>query len=105
MFDKGRSGFAYPFRYLFTAVEGQGTGVSVLVTVPKRNQKRAVKRNLLKRRTREAFRTGSAPLRHVADGHGVHVNIALVYSTKEVVEFDKIRDAIEKILARICEGV
>lgn len=81
------------------------SGVSVLVSVSKRYHKRAVRRNLLKRRIREAFRTCGGPLREAAERRGVQIDIALLYSTKEVLDYTKIGDAVEKILARICERV
>ena len=55
----GQVAFRYPLKVHFAAVEGTGDfGVSV----PKRLFKRAVKRNLLKRRVREAFRLNAARL-------------------------------------------
>ena len=58
LFREGRSGFVFPFRYYYLCVPAEA-GVpagSMLVSVPKKLFRRAVKRNLLKRRTREAFR-------------------------------------------------
>ena len=62
LFEKGESGVVYPIRYVFLTGEddaGDATdegGLSVLVSVSKRNHKRANVRNLLKRRIREAYR-------------------------------------------------
>ena len=56
LFEKGESGVVYPIRYVFLTGEddaGDATdegGLSVLVSVSKRNHKRANVRNLLKRR-------------------------------------------------------
>ncbi len=92
LFAEGASGFVYPFRYLWLAAGERQAPAAVLFAVPKRNHKRAHVRNLLKRRTREAYRLGKR-----ADG----MHIALIYSSKEVEPFSKIQDALRRILAQI----
>ena len=50
LFADGASGFVYPFRYMVYKSESTTPTVEVLFSVPKRNHKRANKRNTLKRR-------------------------------------------------------
>ncbi len=92
LFDSGKSGFAYPFRYVYLPLDQPDTPTAVLFAVPKKNHKRAHVRNLLKRRTREAYRLNKSAT-------GLH--IALIYSAKEVEAFNTIQDAVRKILATI----
>ena len=105
LFASGSGGFVYPLRYLFFAEESEVSGVAVLVVVPKRNHKRAVRRNTLKRRMREAFRTQCAGLRAEAETAGLKVHIALLYSAKEPAEYDKIRDAVGKVIVQISQSL
>ena len=51
---RGKSFFTDPFRVVFVKMEGDRQD-KILISVPKRNFKRAVDRNLLKRRIRVAF--------------------------------------------------
>ena len=107
MFGEGRGGFVYPFRYIWIAdkQEGvaEGRGIEVMFSVPKKFHKRANKRNLLKRRTREAYRLNREELCERISQAGVEVNLAFIYSTKEVHSYKTVENAVQKILAPVCE--
>ena len=107
MFGEGRGGFVYPYRYIWIADkkegESDGRGIEVMFSVPKKFHKRANKRNLLKRRTREAYRLNRAELCERIAQAGVEVNLAFIYSTKEVHSSKTIENAVQKILAQVCE--
>lgn len=107
MFGEGRGGFVYPYRYIWIAdkQEGvaEGRGIEVMFSVPKKFHKRANKRNLLKRRTREAYRLNREELCERISQVGVEVNLAFIYSTKEVHSYKTIENAVQKILAQVCE--
>lgn len=88
LLEKGRPVFRFPLKVYY--LEGEGDfGVSV----PKRHFKRAVKRNLLKRRVREAFRL-NAPLLGEC-GYDIFVQ----YVGKEVVEYERISQSLSEIFA------
>lgn len=104
LFVGSKGGFVYPYRYLVkkrAATPEEAATVSVLIVVPKRNIKRAVGRNLLKRRTREAYRLQKLPLVAKAEERGLHLDIGLIYSTKEVLDYKVVSNAIEQILEKI----
>ena len=113
MFGEGHSGFIYPFRYVWIATEpcGEGVepqqgserGVEVMFSVPKKFHKRANKRNLLKRRMREAYRLNNSELKSLCQSRGVAFDIAFIYSSKEVLPSNTIAHAITKILAEVAE--
>lgn len=107
MFGEGRGGFVYPYRYIWIAdkQEGvaEGRGIEVMFSVPKKFHKRANKRNLLKRRTRETYRLNREVLCERISQAGVEVNLAFIYSTKEVHSYKTIENAVQKILAQVCE--
>ena len=109
LFGEGRSGFVYPYRYVWLAgkqsdeVPSDGRGIEVMFSVPKKFHKRANKRNLLKRRTREAYRLGRESLVERAKERGVELQLALIYSTKECHNYKTVENAVQRILAQICE--
>ena len=81
----------------------------IVVAVPKRLFKRAVKRNLLKRRIREAYRlqkellSGGAGQMPAYGGASFGFDILLQYNSPDVAEFSAIRDDVAVVLRRIAE--
>ena len=93
LMERGKGGSAGCLRYKFLS----GTGVSrILVSVPKRFFKRAVKRNLLKRRIRESYRLQKDIL-------PVPVDVAFFYQAREVLPYSEIFAAMTAALTGIKE--
>lgn len=67
-------------RYL---LRGDDVPVRIIVSVPKRSFKRAVKRNLLKRRIRESYRRQKSLL-------GPGVDVLFIYTPREVLPYGDI---------------
>lgn len=95
----GRHGSVGPIRYIYTADNGEEHS-RILISVPKKLFKRAVKRNLLKRRIRESWRR----LKHNLSESEHGMDILLIYSTKEILTYREIYDHIEKIINRLNES-
>ena len=76
LLSKGKWGVQGPIRYCCLPDNGQEQA-RIVVSVPKKMFRRAVKRNLLKRRIRESYRTQKALL------EGSRVDLMFVYSSKE----------------------
>ena len=64
-----------------------------MVSVPKKSFKRAVKRNLLKRRIRESWRKQ----KHMLAVEG-KLDILFMYAVKEVLSYDEIYAAVGQII-------
>ena len=76
----------------------QGTPVHlnrIVVSVPKKMFKSAVKRNLLKRRIREAYRLQ----KQLLTGNGV--DLMFVYKSKDIAPYSQISDCVAAILKQI----
>ena len=101
LFEEGESGFVYPFRYVWLADPAAAGSAEVLFSVPKKFHKRANKRNLLRRRTKEAYRLRKAILGVGNRPKGL--DMALIYSTKEILPYNRIEHAVQRILEAIGE--
>lgn len=104
LFAEGTSGFVYPFRYMTFTESCDQPSVEVVFSVPKRYHKRAVRRNLLRRRTKEAYRLSKQVVVEHAKKEDIAIDIALIYSSKEPLPYKTIANAVRKILAQIVEG-
>lgn len=89
---KGRHGNVPGLR--FCCLAGNGTETDrVMVSVPKKLFKRAVKRNLLKRRLRESYRRQKHTLTPGVD-------LLLTYSTKEILSYEDIYSAVGQVIEK-----
>ena len=94
LISDGKWGITPHLRYCWAA--GRETGCNrLMVSVPKKFFKRAVKRNLLKRRMREAYRLQKELL--TATG----VDLMLAYSSPEIADFQTVYAEVTEILVRV----
>ncbi len=100
LFASGESGFVFPFRYVWFAEPDIVPTVEVLFSVPKKFHKRANRRNLLRRRTKEAYRLQKGLL---ASLNAHNLDLALIYSSKEVLPYAVLSRAVRKILETVAE--
>lgn len=101
LFESGHGGFVFPFRYVWYAEADTADTTEVLFSVPKKFHKRANKRNLLRRRTKEAYRLQKGIL--ARPERCANLDIALIYSSKEVLPYKHIEHAVRRILEAIAE--
>jgi ribonuclease P protein component len=106
LFTQGEAFIAYPLRVVFLLEDKKDTEfISAMVSVPKKRFKRAVKRNLLKRRMREAYRLNKTELMVKMEEKQLQLHIAFNYVSNDLLEFDKIerkmKIAIQKILEKV----
>ena len=104
LFDNGQSFISYPLRivYLSDARElSPKSGISVLVSVPKRRIKHAVKRNRIKRLIRESFRLNKEALTNFRELNSKMIHIAFMYVCDDVLPFADIEKAMLKALKKI----
>lgn len=117
LFAKGKSEYAYPLRLVWRAagaddmahVLPRGSSVTVgkvqlLVSIPKRKQRRAVDRVLLRRRVRDAYR-------HLLPAFEARVSkrpdiatlsLAVVYISSEIESQAKISERLGKLFDALC---
>lgn len=96
LMSKGRWGFTSAFKYCYLVPGAPVDEANRIVpAVPKRLFKRAVKRNLLKRRIRESYRNSKALLSPAG------ISVMFLYNTAEILDSKAIKEQMETILTQI----
>lgn len=102
LFASGRYCITDGFRYCYRI--GNGLPFNrIVVSVPKKCFRRAVKRNLLKRRIREAYRLNKNLLPVNAEKGGT--DIIFIYRTKDILDFGTIVLSVRNILENLAAKV
>ncbi|MDR0667127.1 MAG: ribonuclease P protein component [Prevotellaceae bacterium] len=107
----GETLFHFPFKIFFSvAAPKAGKPVcQVAVNVPKRQFKRAVKRNLLKRRIREAFRHNKQSLYQILEDQNKAVCVFFHYVSPDLSHYafleTNLREALAKLADRVTQSV
>ena len=99
LFRSGSSFYLDEFQVKYQPCSNEETSHRLLITVPKKNFKRAVDRNLLKRRIREAYRLNKKFL--ISERHNEFFYIAFIYLSKNILTFKEIENQLIGCLKRL----
>lgn len=99
----GRSFFIYPFRviYLEDQLLPSDPPIQIGFTVKKKQFKRAVVRNLIKRRTRESWRKRKNSLYGLLREQNKNLLILLVYGAETPLPFEEIDRKMGQVIKRL----
>ncbi|MDR1437022.1 MAG: ribonuclease P protein component [Candidatus Symbiothrix sp.] len=104
LFAEGKSFSVFPLRFVYAEKKApSGTGVSILISVPKKKFKQAVKRNRLKRLIRENYRLNKSLLSECLKEQNKGLLIAVLFTGNELSSFREIETALVKALNQLKE--
>jgi len=99
LFKQGNAFISYPLRVVYLKQKPlSGATVSVLIGVPKKKIKHAVKRNRMKRLIREAYRTNKAALIQYLMEKESGLLIAFLFIGNELSRQKEMETAMQKAL-------
>lgn len=96
LFTRGSSFNLYPLRVSYLPNPNESEFHQALFTASTRNFKRAVDRNKIKRRCREAYRLQKDRLRETPK-----LLIGFIYVAKEILDYHQIEKAVSKAIEKL----
>ena len=104
LFEKGEAFSKYPFRVVYLPLpelrEGEAA-VRMLVSVGKKRFKRAVKRNRVKRQTREAWRKA----KHAVSDKFRGLHVAFIFCGDGLPKTADVERSVAKVAARLASAI
>ena len=97
LFAEADSYLSYPLRLLYAPIPALEAPYQLLISVPKRQFKRAVHRNRLKRLIREGYRLQKHTLPQLKQPYA----LALIYIGKEELPYQTIYQSVGELIRRL----
>ena len=105
LFEKGSFFYLKPFKVYFISGENPSTP-KVLISIPKSRFGRSTERNLLKRRTREAYRLSKGSIIHRLSEIGINLKkLGFVYVEDRLFSFAYLKERMERIPDSIKQSI
>ncbi|PKQ63519.1 ribonuclease P protein component [Labilibaculum filiforme] len=102
LFSEGKGFICYPFRIVWKEAKlNSEFPAQVAITVSKRSFKKAVTRNLLKRRIREIYRLTKREFYQELEHKGIQIAFMVVYLPKTILTTSEMEHKLVKALKRI----
>ncbi len=111
LFNSGKSISVSPFRWVwieFTSsssllLKEKVVRVEVGISVPKKSFAKAVQRNKLKRRIREAYRKNKHLLYAFLEKKNLHIALMVIYTSREELSYNEIEQKMVVSLQKLIE--
>ena len=106
LFENGKAFYSFPFQIIWTTDEGESEfPAQVAISVSKRIFRRAVKRNLIRRRIREAYRKNKHILYDYLVTSNTRISFIIIFKDSSVPEYLAMEKAVCKSLTKLTEHI
>jgi ribonuclease P protein component len=100
LFKSGKVLRLFPFKLVYSYSSYDRSPVKIVISVPKKIYKRAVKRNFIRRRIREAYRLNKHTV-HEAVEQKITLNITVIYIAPNIADYAEIEKKFARILSML----
>ena len=102
LFENGNSFNVYPFKVLWITEKTFDPGyVKILVSISKKNFKKSVDRNLIKRRIKESYRLNKFELVNFCLNKNLNLSFIILFLNKEIPDYKFINSRLLLILKKL----
>lgn len=108
LFNKGEKINTSSFRlFYYFELNSQQSNLKLFVSAPKKLLKSAVKRNIVKRRFKEAFRLNCHHLKEISEKHKIKIFVGIIHNNPSLIKYNEIEKnlilSLQKIYTEIYE--
>ncbi len=96
--------FPFILKFLPTTIES-GDKVQIVISIPKRNIKKATGRNRIRRQIKEIYRLNKTELVQLAAQKEEDLALFLIYTAKEKMEYDILESKLKLILQELIKQI
>ena len=106
MFSNGKSFTTSAVRLVWKEDNNEDeVTVKSIIVVPKKKIRLAVKRNIIRRRMKEAYRLNKVELETILKSKNLQLSIALIYQNGKILPYNSIVEEIKLILGRLSKEI
>ncbi|MBT3612056.1 MAG: hypothetical protein HN522_03840 [Flavobacteriales bacterium] len=106
MFSNGKSFTTSTVRLVWKEVNNEDeVTVKSIIVVPKKKIRLAVKRNIISRRMKEAYRLNKVELENMLKGKKLQLSIAMIYQKEYILPYKTMEEEINLILERLSKEI
>ena len=106
MFSNGKSFTTSALRLVWKEDNNKDeVAVKSIIVVPKKKIKLAVKRNIIRRRMKEAYRLHKIELKNILKDKKLQLSIAIIYQKGKILTYKTVEEEIKLILERLSKEI
>ena len=106
MFSNGKSFTSSAVRLVWKVDNNEDeVTVKSIIVVPKKKIRLAVKRNIIRRRMKEAYRLNKIEFENMLKGKKLQLSIAVIYQKEKILTYKTVEEEIKLILERLSKEI
>ena len=106
MFSSGKSFTTYAFRLVWKVDNNEDeVAIKSIIVVPKKKIRLAVKRNIIRRRMKEAYRLHKMEFENMLKDSDLQLSIAMIYQKENILPYKTVEEEIKLILERLSKEI
>jgi ribonuclease P protein component len=106
IFETGNVFYTSLFKVVWNICSGEfESPAQIAISIPKKNVRLAVLRNLIRRRIRESYRKNKKVLYDVLNKENLHVAFMVIFRKNDVADFQSTEQSVTEMIKILCQSI